>query len=90
MVLILPYFPRELGKRVLSNTDHFEVRVVELGRGVKERGEGEERETWPDVSLQKDSSGKWQYTSVRQEGRYRQGDPDWVTLLLRLPWSHTA
>lgn len=75
---------------MLSNTDHFEVRVVELGRGVKERGEGEERETWPDVSLQKDSSGKWQYTSVRQEGRYRQGDPDWVTLLLRLPWSHTA
>lgn len=29
---------------MLSNTDHFEVRVVELGRGVKERGEGEERE----------------------------------------------
>lgn len=75
---------------MLSNTGHFEVRVVELGRGVKERGEGEERETWPDVSLQKDSSGKWQYTSMRQEGRYRQGDPDWVTLLLRLPWSHTA
>lgn len=40
---------------MLSNTDHFEVRVVELGSGVKERGvelgssvkergEGEERE----------------------------------------------
>lgn len=29
---------------MLSNTDHFEVRVVELGRGVKERREGEERE----------------------------------------------
>lgn len=74
---------------MLSNTDHFEVRVVELGRGVKERGEGEEREK-PGLMSPFRRTAEGQYTSMQQEGRRRQGDPDWVTLLLRLPRSHTA